>query len=284
MSAITISVANQKGGVGKTTTTMNLGAALAARGHRVLLVDSDPQANLTSYLGVTPGANGAPAVRTLDELYLAKRVPDREEARAWIARTEEPGVDLVPGDKGLSGVEYYLFSRPDREKVLASFLRNFHGDYDLILIDTPPSVNLLTLNALAASDRVLIPVQPEFFSLEGIVKIRDTLQDVRTRFNPELELLGIIPSQVSLRRRLSAEVIAAIREEFGTLLLRGMIRDNVAVAESPGHAKSVLRYDRHGPAAEDFRALAEEVAGRLALPTAPPRGAKKPSSLGVSHA
>lgn len=254
MRAITLSISNQKGGVGKTTTAMNLGAALAASGKKVLLVDSDPQANLTSYLGISERTS-----RTLDELYLAKRAPaSLEEAKAWVASTEE-GVDLVAADKALSGVEFYLFSRPERERVLQRFLELFRARYDFILIDTPPSVNLLTVNALVASDRVLIPVQPEFFSLEGIVKIRETIDDVRARWKPGLDLLGILPTQVSLRRKLSAEVIGILREELGDLLLDASIRDCVAIAESTGHARSVLRYDRTGPGAEDYRRLAKEV-------------------------
>jgi chromosome partitioning protein len=156
LSAHIITIANQKGGVGKTTTAMNLGVALARAGRRVLLVDSDPQANLTSYLGVNPEASGA---GTIDEIYLAKRPLDESGRRRMISQTEA-GVDLLAGDAGLTGVEYYLFSRPDRERVLAGFLDSVRADYDFILIDTPPSLNLLTVNALCASRWVLVPVQP----------------------------------------------------------------------------------------------------------------------------
>jgi chromosome partitioning protein len=185
-------------------------------------------------------------------------------------------MDLIAGDPALSGVEYYLFSRPQREQVLGRFLENFRNDYDLILIDTPHSVNLLTLNALVASDRVLVPVQPEFFSLVGIVKIQETIEDARARWNPGLALLGVVASQVSGRRKLSGEVIASLREGFGERCFQAVIRDSVAVAESPGHARSVLRYDRSGPGAEDFRSLARELVARLGFPS--PRAADAPDA------
>jgi chromosome partitioning protein len=256
-----ISIANQKGGVGKTTSTMNLGVALARQGKKVLLVDSDPQANLTSYLGVATGEGGA---RTLDEIYLAKRKPTAEEARAYPAATAS-GVDLLASDQNLSGVEYYLFSRPDREVVLRDFLAHLRPLYDVILIDTPPSLNLLTLNALAASDRVLIPVQPEFFSLEGIVKIRRAIEDVRTRFNPGLDILGVLPTQVSPRRKLSSEVLEALGRELGDRLFTVQIQDTAAVTESTGHGLSVMEYDRSSKGAKDYVAAASELAQRMGV-------------------
>lgn len=256
-----ITVANQKGGVGKTTSTMNLGVALAKAGKRVLLIDGDPQANLTSYLGVTPGIPPFEGVRTLDEVYLAKRPVDGATRSLFIAQTVS-GVDLVAADKALSGVEYYLFSRPEKEMVLAAFLAGLRADYDFIFIDTPPSINLLTLNALCASDRVLIPVQPEFFSLEGIVKIREAIADVKARWNSELEILGLLPTQVSHRRKLTDEVLNALRSEFGEQLFSTLIHDNAAVAESSGHARSVIDYDRSSKGAKDYRAAATELAQR----------------------
>jgi len=257
-----ITVANQKGGVGKTTTTMNLGAALGRAGKRVLLIDGDPQANLTSYLGVTPGEPPFERLHTLDEVYLAKRPLDREGRETFIARTEA-GVDLVASDRALSGVEYYLFTRPDREAVLSRFLEPIAHDYDYIFLDTPPSLNLLTLNALCASDHVLIPVQPEFFSLEGIVKIRETVADVRTRWNPKLSIIGVLPTQVSYRRKLTQEVLGALKAELGEFLLDTPIHDNAAVAESSGHAQSVIDYDRSSRGAQDYAAAAKALLERL---------------------
>ncbi|MFL5815451.1 MAG: ParA family protein [Bdellovibrionia bacterium] len=260
--AVVITVANQKGGVGKTTTTMNLGVALARAGKRVLLIDSDPQANLTSYLGVTPGEDAFTDLLTLDQVYLSKRPVDAEARKLYITSTGS-GVDLIASDKALSGVEYYLFSRADRELVLSHFLNGVSPHYDFILIDTPPSLNLLTLNALCTSDHVLIPVQPEFFSLEGIVKIRESIENIRDRWNEKLTILGVLFTQVSQRRKLTQEVIDMLRTEMGELVLETMIHENAAVTESSGHARSVIEYDRASRGAKDYLAAAKEVLARL---------------------
>jgi chromosome partitioning protein len=261
MRGLILTVANQKGGVGKTTTTMNLGVAWAKTGLRVLLVDSDPQANLTSYLGVVPGAAPHAEARTLDEAYVAKRVPP---ARDYILVTSS-GVDLIPGEKTLNGIDYYLLSRSDKERVLADFLRPVRDQYDVILIDTPPTMNLLTLNALVASDRVLVPVQAEFFGLEGIVKIRESIAQVRERWNPRLEIAGVLLTQLAPRRRLSQDVRELLATELGTLLLETAIHDNAAVAESAGHGRAVIDYDATSRGAKDYLALARELGARLGL-------------------
>lgn len=245
-----ITVANQKGGVGKTTTVMNLGSSLVREGHRVLLIDSDAQANLTSYLGVEPR-------RTLDELYLSKRPLEGSLVAEFIHKTEA-GLDLIPSDTALNGVEYYLFSKAQRETILSRALAPVRGDYDFILIDTPPSLNLLTLNALTASDGVVIPVQPEFFSLEGIVKIRDSIAEIRERWNPALRISGILVTQVNSRRKLTEEVLAMLRGEFEELVFATMIHENSAVAESSGHARSVQDYAPASKGALDYRAFGKE--------------------------
>jgi chromosome partitioning protein len=250
-----ITVANQKGGVGKTTTVMNLGSALARSGQRVLLVDSDPQANLTSYLGVSPR-------RTLDELYLLKKTPTPETIRDFVHAVSDR-LSVIPGDRALSGVEYYLFSRSERESLLASFLAPLREEFDTILIDTPPSVNLITLNALVACDGVIVPVQPEFFSLEGIVKIRETIADVRARWNPQVSILGIVVTQVNSRRKLTSEVLRALETEFEDILFASHIHENTAVAESAGHSRSVLDYAPNSIGAQDYLALSREVLSRL---------------------
>ena len=257
-----ITIANQKGGVGKTTSTMNLGVALAQKGKKVLLIDSDPQANLTSYLGVTPGEGEYSELHTLDEVYLAKRAIDVNSRKDFIAQTSS-GVDLIACDKALSGVEYYLFSRSEREKVLATFLTGIQKNYDFVFIDTPPSLNLLTINALSASDGVLIPVQPEFFSLEGIVKIRESVEDIRSRWNKKLKIMGVLPTQVASRRKLTQEVLDVLKNELGSVLFESMIHDNAAVTESTGHAVSVIEYDRSSRGAQDYLAAAEELLERV---------------------
>jgi chromosome partitioning protein len=260
--ATVITVANQKGGVGKTTSVMNLGTALAREGHRVLLIDSDAQANLSSHLGVTPGEEPFLNAATLDELYLAKRLDTPGLRDRLIVKTAS-GPHLIAGDGGLAGVEYFLINRSDRETVLKQFLAPIQDSYDFILIDTPPSLSLLTLNALCASTHVLIPVQPEFFGLEGIVKLRAAMEDVKNRWNPDLKLLGVLPTQVSHRRKLTEEVLGALSQELESLLFTSRIHDNAAVTESSGHGVSVLEYDRSSRGAQDYLAAARELQQRL---------------------
>jgi len=257
-----ITVANQKGGVGKTTTVMNLACSLAQSGQRVLAIDSDAQANLTSYLGV---ALEGSHLGSLDELYLSKKAVSPEMVAGFIHETSATGhgLKLIPSDAGLNGVEFYLFSRPNRELLLSKFIAAISDQFDTILIDTPPSLNLLTLNALAASDRVLIPVQPEFFSLEGIVKIRQAIADVRERWNPRLEVGGVLVTQANFRRKLTSEVISALRDEFSELLFETVIHENSSVSESSGHGASVMDYAPKSKGAEDYQSLGQEVLRRL---------------------
>ncbi len=258
----TICITNQKGGVGKTTSAMNLAAGFAQKGYRVLLVDSDPQSNLTSYSGVDRSALAA----TLDELYLSKKpVESFEQADRMITKTQNPALDIFAADPALSGVEFYLFSRAGREEILKNFLKHFETYYDFVVIDTPPSLNLLTVNAMVAADWVLVPLQAEFFSLEGIVKVRKTIEDIRLQFNPKLKMLGAFATQVNDRRRLSQEVLDVLKQELGDQLLSSRIRDNTAVAESSGQGMSVMEYQKSSNGAEDYLNLRDEILTRLEM-------------------
>jgi chromosome partitioning protein len=256
-----ITIANQKGGVGKTTSTLNFGVALAKKGKNVLLIDGDPQGNLSSYLGVTPGSEVYPALRTLDEIYLSKRPIDVASFQQFVTETPS-GVSLIASDSALTGVENYLFTRPDRELVLAKFLESIQDRFDYVFIDTPPSLGLLTLNALCASDHVLIPMQTEFFSLEGIVKIRSAIDDVKNRWNNRLSIIGVLATQVNKRRKLTLEVLETLRRELGDIVFKTVIHDNASVAESSGHAQSIFDYDKKSQGALDYLGAGDELLSR----------------------
>lgn len=254
---IVLSVANQKGGVGKTTTCVNLGAALVEEGKKVLLLDNDPQANLSSYLSI--GKTNLPERATLDELYLSKRPPSLSQIKEQFLQSYQVSFDYIGADKSLAGVEHYLFSKPDREQVLKKHLEPLMGEYDFILIDNPPSLNLLALNALCASWGVLVPVQTEFFSLEGIAKMQETIKWVQERWNPSLKIAGILPTQVDSRKKLTGEVLALLERNFPKELLNSKIRENSKLSESTGHGKTIFKYAATSAGAQDYRALAEEI-------------------------
>src|SRR5690349_1456621 len=242
-----ISFANQKGGVAKTTSTLNLGVALAEQGLRVLLVDLDPQGNLT----MSQGWNPDEIDRSMFDV-LVHRLPITE-----IVRTNE--IDVAVSSIDLAGAELALASMIGRERALEKALLPVREAYDFILIDTPPSLGLLTINALVAANGVIVPVQCEYLSLRGLVQLENTLTMIRENLNPHVEIQGILPTMFDKRLLHSREAVEILKENFGDLLLNTRIRKTVRYAEAPVKGQSVLRYDPTGEAAALYRDLAKEV-------------------------
>lgn len=243
-----ISLVNQKGGVGKTTTTNNLGASLVKAGKRVLLIDLDPQANLSYSLGV----RGEDYKSVYEVLRGTAKIKD-------IILTHKNGVDIAPSHINLSGAELELASQVGREQILKDALKGVAGNYDYILIDCAPSLGIITLNALVASKEVFIPVQTEVLALQGMSKLLDTVKLVRERLNPELEVTGVIGTMYDSRKSLSKEVIDTLDEHFSGKLFKTLIRSNVSLAESPSSGVDIISYKADSYGAKDYQALAEEV-------------------------
>jgi chromosome partitioning protein len=242
-----IAFANQKGGVAKTTTTLNLGVALAEQQHKVLLIDLDPQGNLTMSQGLNPDE----IERSMFDV-LVHKIPIDEV----IAKRE---VDLAVSSIDLAGAELSLSSMIGRERALEKALLPVRERYDFILIDTPPSLGLLTINALVAADGVIVPVQCEYLSLRGLVQLENTLTMIRENLNPTVAIVGILPTMWDRRLLHSREAVEILRENFGELVLNTKIRKTVRYAEAPVKGESVLKYDPTGEAAEMYRDLAKEV-------------------------
>lgn len=242
-----IVLANQKGGVAKTTTTLNLGVAFHEMGHRVLLVDLDPQGNLTMSQGLNPDA----IERSMFDV-LVHRVPISEVI-------EQREVDLAVASIDLAGAELALSALIGRERSLEKALAEVRGQYDFVLVDTPPSLGLLTINAFVAATGVIVPVQCEYLSLRGLVQLENTLAMVRENLNPHVAVEGIVPTMFDGRTLHSREAIEILEENFGELVYRTRIRKTVRYAEAPVKGSSVLKYDPTGAAAEAYRELAREV-------------------------
>jgi chromosome partitioning protein len=242
-----IAFANQKGGVAKTTTTLNLAAAFAEAGHRVLCVDLDPQGNLTMSQGIDPDSL---------EQSMYDVLVHHTSIREVIRRRE---VDVACSSIDLAGAEIAMSTQIGRERSLEKALIPVREDYDFIMMDTPPSLGLLTINALTASDKVIVPVQCEYLSMRGLIQLQNTVQMVKENLNPELEIEGILPTLVDTRTVHAKEAIEILEENFGDRVFASRIKKTVRFAEAPVKGMSVLKYDPDGKAAYAFRELAKEV-------------------------
>ncbi len=245
-----IAVANQKGGVGKTTTAINIAASFAMAQQRTLLVDSDPQGNTTTGIGFARD----PARRSLYNALIMG-----EPVSRILLKSQVDGLDLIPADKNLAGAPVELVGLEQREFRLQQVLSGIREDYAYVVIDCPPTLDLLTLNALVASDAVLIPIQCEYFAMEGVAELLDTLMRVRRTLNPNLAIEGIALTMYDERTTLSRQVAADLRSFFGSQVFDTVIPRNVRLAEAPSHGKPIVFYDIHSKGAEAYIQLAKEV-------------------------
>ena len=251
---ICIAVANQKGGVGKTTSAINLATALAATGKRILLLDLDPQGNASTGLGVTQAMRHRSSYHVL--------IGEASVTDAVVA-TRVPGLDLIPATVDLSGAEIELVEFDARTHRLDSALKSAFHPWDIVLIDCPPSLGLLTINAMVAADALLVPLQCEFFALEGLSQLLTTVERIRERFNPGLSIIGVALTMYDRRNRLTEQVSADVRAVLGRVVFDTVIPRNVRLSEAPSHGLPALIYDHRCSGSEAYIALARELIGRL---------------------
>ena len=253
-----IAVANQKGGVGKTTTAINLAASLALAGRKILVVDLDPQGNLTSGVGQKEKSADPGTV------YHALTSETTIDLRPFVIPTGIDGLRLVPADRNLTGAEIEMVALPNRESRLRALLAPLRDEYDYVFIDCPPSLGLLTLNALVAADAVLIPLHCEYFALEGLADLVGTLRRIRASLNPSLDIEGVLLTMFDERTNLGQQVASDVRGFFKEKVFRTVIPRNIRLGEAPSHGMPVILYDSRSRGAEAYQALAREVLARSA--------------------